>query len=51
MASTLSIKAHFRKLRDPRRRHCREHRLHLPPVEFAPGLTFSCSHYIVAGIF
>lgn len=26
MASTLSIKAHFRKLRDPRRRHCREHR-------------------------
>jgi predicted transposase YbfD/YdcC len=26
MASSLSIKAHFRKLRDPRRRHCREHR-------------------------
>jgi len=26
MASTLSIKAHFRRLRDPRRRHCREHR-------------------------
>jgi len=27
MAATLSIKAHFRKLRDPRRRHGREHRL------------------------
>ena len=26
MASSLSIKSHFRKLRDPRRRHCREHR-------------------------
>ena len=26
MPSSLSIKAHFRKLRDPRRRHCREHR-------------------------
>lgn len=26
MASTLSLKAHFRKLRDPRRRHRREHR-------------------------
>jgi len=25
MASSLSIKCHFRKLRDPRRRHCREH--------------------------
>lgn len=27
MASSLSIKTHFRQLRDPRRRHCREHRL------------------------
>jgi predicted transposase YbfD/YdcC len=26
VASSLSIKSHFRKLRDPRRRHCREHR-------------------------
>jgi predicted transposase YbfD/YdcC len=26
MASSLSIKSHLRKLRDPRRRHCREHR-------------------------
>ena len=26
MGSSLSIKSHFRKLRDPRRRHCREHR-------------------------
>lgn len=26
MTSTLFIKSHFRKLRDPRRRHCREHR-------------------------
>jgi predicted transposase YbfD/YdcC len=26
MSSSLSIKPHFRKLRDPRRRHCREHR-------------------------
>jgi predicted transposase YbfD/YdcC len=26
MAGSLSIKSHFRKLRDPRRRHCREHR-------------------------
>ena len=25
MASSLAIKAHFRKLRDPRRRHGREH--------------------------
>ena len=24
--SSLSIKSHFRKLRDPRRRHCRDHR-------------------------
>jgi hypothetical protein len=27
MASSLAIKAHFRKLRDPRRRHGREHLL------------------------
>jgi predicted transposase YbfD/YdcC len=27
MAISLSIKSHFRKLPDPRRRHCREHRL------------------------
>ena len=27
MAAPLSIKSHFRKLCDPRRRHCREHRL------------------------
>jgi len=27
MATSLSIKSHFRKLRDPRRRHGREHRL------------------------
>jgi predicted transposase YbfD/YdcC len=27
MASSLAIKSHFRKLRDPRRRHGREHRL------------------------
>jgi predicted transposase YbfD/YdcC len=26
MATSLSIKSHFRKLRDPRRRHCRDHR-------------------------
>jgi predicted transposase YbfD/YdcC len=26
MAASLCIKSHFRKLRDPRRRHCREHR-------------------------
>jgi predicted transposase YbfD/YdcC len=26
MTTSLSIKSHFRKLRDPRRRHCREHR-------------------------